>query len=446
MRRRFVQATVAAVTVAVILLGIPMAILSANMIRNSEIADVRTRCEALGRVVDRRLTLGDTIDSETLELYVRPANSPAVFVEVVLPDKTTLTAGDPIQGRTESVTLITSTGATIAFTTSWWAIFWKSFAMVMLVVAAAAVAFGAGIGMALILSRRLAAPLVLLAASAEQLGAGQTRPRLEPTGVEELDLVASELARSADRMAGRLAVERQFAADASHQLRTPLTALMMRLEEIQAASDSPEVQEEARISLEQVERLVTVVDDLLKRSRSASGGTTEPVRLMDIVRQQEEEWLPAFEAESREVDVQIPEDTEVLASPGALAQVLATLIENSLRHGDGTTTIRSRASGKNNVAIEVLDEGPGIADEIAGDIFERSVSTGQGTGLGLALARDLVAADGGRLELSSRVPPVFSVFLNVVPKQLDLDSILPQGRPAPMPRRRQRPPRRGQNL
>src|SRR5699024_4390150 len=141
-----------------------------------------------------------------------------------------------------------------------------------------------------------------------------------------IDLVAMELGRSADRMAARLAVERQFAADASHQLRTPLTALMMRLEEIMAASDQQEVTEEAQISLEQVERLVSVVYDLLARSRQAEGGTTEPVRLIEVVEQQKDEWGPSYEAAGRELIFKVEDDVLLLASPGALAQVLATQI------------------------------------------------------------------------------------------------------------------------
>src|SRR5690606_10087012 len=123
----------------------------------------------------------------------------------------------------------------------------RAYQVVMLVVAAAFVAFGAGITVAVWQANRLSAPLVYLAASAEQLGSGQVRPNVEESGVEEIDMVADELARSADRLAVRIAAERQFASDASHQLRTPLTALTMRLEEISMLSDdNPEVQEEAR--------------------------------------------------------------------------------------------------------------------------------------------------------------------------------------------------------
>ncbi|MGO1279459.1 MAG: sensor histidine kinase, partial [Cellulosimicrobium funkei] len=267
----------------------------------------------------------------------------------------------------------------------------------------------------------------------------QVRPRLEPSGVEEIDLVAAELARSSDRLAGRLAAERQFAADASHQLRTPLTALSMRLEEISLASDDPAVQEEARISLEQVERLVGVVDDLLASSRRAQGGTTEAVSLLDVVHQQEEEWVPTFAKAGRRLVVDVPPEYQVLATPGALAQVLATLIENSLKHGGGTTTVRARPSGTSGAIVtEVSDEGAGVPDDLAPRIFEREVTSGAGTGLGLALARDLAASDGGRLELAQRRPAVFALFLAGVPRRLDPRVVLPTGTAVAAGRRRRR--------
>jgi signal transduction histidine kinase len=427
-RRRVLQATIAAVTVAVVLLGFPLAFLGAQYARDNELRDLESRAEQLAGAIDFRQSRDIEITETTLEAYTGGERSLAAEVTVLQPDGSTLSAGEPIDGRSLSTLATAESGATVVLVISWWDVFWLSARVVALVVAAAVVAFGAGIAMAMWQANRLAAPLVYLAASAEQLGSGQVRPQVEASGVEEIDLVAAELARSADRMAGRLAAERQFAADASHQLRTPLTALSMRLEEIVAATEKAEVREEARISLEQVERLVTVVDDLLQRSRRAQGGTTEALHLLDVVHQQEEEWAPTFAAAGRELRIEVSRDAHVLATPGALAQVLATLLENSLRHGGGRTTVRSRQSGPSGaIVVEVADEGPGVPDELAPRVFQRGATSGAGTGLGLALARDLVAADGGRLELAQRRPAVFAIFLAGVPRSLDPDVVLPKG-------------------
>src|SRR5699024_8451282 len=256
-----------------------------------------------------------------------------------------------------------------------------------------------------------------------------------------IDLVGAELVRTSDRLAGRIAAERQFAANVSHQLRTPLTALSMRLEEIQMLAEDEAVREEARVSLEQVERLVQVVDDMLKASRKTDGGTTEALHLQEVFAQQEEEWAQTFARNDRELVFRADADDAVFATPGALSQVLATLLENSLKYGDGTTSVRvrdSKSGTDTGVVIEVTDEGPGVSDDLAPRIFERNVTAGRGSGLGLALARDLVTADGGRLELAQRRPPIFAIFLNAVPKRLDPDAVLPPGALVVVGRRRRR--------
>jgi len=414
LRRRVLQATIAAVTVAVVLLGFPLAFLGAQLVRENEMQALQTRAQSAARSVDFRLDQRVPLSDRMLEPYTG-ADDEDIDASVVMraPDGQVYHAGDRIHGRSLSVQATSVSGATVLLYVSWWDVFWLSLRVIALVVAAAIVAFAAGIAMAIWQANRLAAPLVYLAASAEQLGSGQVRPQLEASGVEEIDLVAAE---------------RQFAADASHQLRTPLTALSMRLEEIMLATDSDEIREEGRISLEQVERLVRVVDDLLMASRRSQGGTTEAVDLMEVVHQQEEEWAPTFEVAGRRLAIAVDPTTHVLATPGALAQVLATLIENSLKHGAGTTTVRSRPGGPSGmVVVEVADEGAGVPDDIAGRIFEREVTSGAGTGLGLALARDLAAADGGRLELAQRRPAVFALFLAGLPASMRPDVVLPLG-------------------
>ena len=90
--------------------------------------------------------------------------------------------------------------------------------------------------------------------------------------------------------------------------------------------------------------------------------------------------------------------------------MLAALIENSLMHGGGTVALRTRVTG-NQAVVEVTDEGPGVPADLGARIFERTISGRNSTGIGLAVARDLAEADGGRLELLQQQPPVFALFL-----------------------------------
>lgn len=415
---------------AVLLLGIPLAVAGALLVRDSAIQEAQRRADSLARTVERRLVAGQEIDDELLESGVgREGEFPAQVI--VLTPEAALGAGDAVDGPAYRAETSTPSGASVQVLVPRSAVTAGAVRAVGLVVGVAVIAVAAGVALALVQARRLAAPLDELARGAQRLGSGDTRFRPLRTGVEEVDLVASELSRSADRMAARLAAEREFAADVSHQLRTPLTALSMRLEEIEASSDSADVQQEARIALEQIERLVAVVDELLVRTRRNHNGDSSGARtvsLDEVLTQQSEEWLPSFTAAGRVLDVQAPPGLRLRASPGGLGQVLATLLENSLVHGAGTTSVRARRSAT-SLVIEVSDEGPGVPDELGSRVFERNVSGVSGTGLGLAVARDLVSADGGRLELLSHRPPLFAVFLSTGSAQLGEDQ--PAVRPEP---------------
>ena len=423
MRRRVLQATLSALAVAMVLLGIPLGVFAYQLVHDDAMRDLESRTAIAGRAIDVRYRAGELIDQSSLENYLGSASTAPRHIQVSLPDGRTLVAGEePRPALRDS--FVTDEDVIVILSISKDEVELQAWKAVGLVFAVGAVAVAASVAVALWQASRLAAPLVYLAASAEQLGAGQTRPRPRRSGVEEIDMVADELARSADRMAARLAVERQFAADASHQLRTPLTALSMRIEEIATTSSEEEVRVEAAVALEQVERLVGVVDALLGRTRRSLGAGTTLVRLGDVVEQQRDEWAPAFAKAGRR-RVIVPRATAVFATPGALSQVLATLLENSLIHGGGTTTLTVRPSEPGQtVVIEVRDEGDGVPEELAAHIFERSVGSGKGTGIGLALARDLVAADGGRLELAQRVPAAFALFLQAA-AEVDLESVVP---------------------
>jgi signal transduction histidine kinase len=247
---------------------------------------------------------------------------------------------------------------------------------------------------------------------ANRLAAGEARLVPVRSRIAEIDTVSEVMTRRAHDMTKSLAAERDFASDASHQLRTPLTALLMRLEEISVTDDGDVVKEEANIAIAQVERLTRVVDDLLGRTRS-NGGPAPAVSLDSVIAALQREWQPAFEQARRSMHVRGERGLFVRSTPVALSQVLSTLFENSLVHGRGTVDVHARRSGP-SVVIEVSDSGDGVPAAMAPHIFERSVSSGTSgsTGLGLALARDLAESNGGRLDLVQAQPARFALFLS----------------------------------
>ena len=283
--------------------------------------------------------------------------------------------------------------------------------LLALIAALSVVAVLAGVVVAFLQARRFAEPLAQLADRAERLGAGESRFQPLVTGIGEVDRVSEVLARSAHQMTRSLASERDFASDASHQLRTPLTALLMRLEEISVTDDLLVVKEEAGSAIAQIERLTKVVDELLSRTRRGHDAPPPSVSLDSVIAALQREWQPAFEQARRSVHVHGQRGLFVRATPVALSQVLSTLLENSLAHGRGTVDVQARRSGP-SVVVEVSDRGDGVTSTIAPHIFERSVSTAKSTGLGLALARDLAEANGGRLELIQAQPAIFALFLS----------------------------------
>ena len=282
----------------------------------------------------------------------------------------------------------------------------------LLIGAVALAAVGIAVVLGLLYARRLARPLEELARAADRLGLGDTGPLGRRYGIQELDRVAEGLDGSARRINDLLSAERDFAIDASHQLRTPLTALSMRLEEMMAAADFPDVvREEGAAALTQTERLADVVGQLLGRARRSSAGSPTVASVDEIVGQQVIEWEPAFRRLNRRLAVAGEKGLFAFATPGGAAQVIATLLDNALVHGAGTVTIRTSRT-RRSVVIEVRDEGSGVPAELAPRIFERSVSgSPNGTGLGLALARSIAAADGGQVVLVRPRPAVFALFL-----------------------------------
>ncbi len=277
------------------------------------------------------------------------------------------------------------------------------------VVLIAALALGVAMVVAWFYTKRLVKPLEDFAEQAARMSTGDARHLGRRYGVPEIDAVAEVLDFGVIGFNSLLENERRVTSEVSHQLRTPLTALSLRLEEVLAAQSLDEVHEEATAALGQVERLAGVIDQVASVNRGLVGPVVS-YSVDGLVDAQITEWRPAFQAQGRDLLRLGWTGRTIEGVEGMQSQVLATLVENSLAHGGGTTTIRVRESGS-WVVVEVADQGPGVPAAIESHVFERSVSGAESTGLGLALARTLIAADGGRLEMFSARPAVFAMFL-----------------------------------
>jgi len=405
-RRRLLSSMLLVAVIAVLLLGVPLAVVVVRLINDEAARELRAEANRLLIGVEYSVSQDQTIDPNRLG-----KNYPDRYIQVFVRGNPLLVVGTPPPAGREMTEEARSENGYVRIGRDSAQIEQDIHARLVLTIALAIIALGAAVGLASVTSRRLTLPLQELTKIAERLGSGDARPSRHRYGVPELDLVAEVLDRSALRISDLLSRERDFATDASHQLRTPLTGLTMRLEEIVGAAGEPAiVREEGEAAIVQVERLTAVIDELLAAARRQRHAQAAPIDVDDVVEQQITEWEPAFRRAQRSLVLAGDRGLSALGTTGGLSQVLSTLMENSLKHGDGSLTINTSSTGM-SVVIEVADEGLGIPDNLGPKVFERSVSGGGGTGLGLTLARALVAADGGRLELVKPRPATFAIFL-----------------------------------
>ncbi|MFI1397307.1 ATP-binding protein [Streptomyces sp. NPDC020681] len=409
MRRRLISSTLAVVLVVIAVFGVSLVLVETRTISSSAQESVDSEAVRLVSIVDSRLIGGEPVNPGILAQQ----SGAKRYALIEIPGRPPIEIGERPTDSVIRGVKQGERGETVTVEESRSSVTREVGRTLLIIGGVALLAVIAAVLLAVRQANRLASPLTDLAETAERLGSGDPRPRHRRYGVPELDRVADVLDSSAERIARMLTAERRLAADASHQLRTPLTALSMRLEEITTTEDIETVKEEASVALTQVERLTDVVERLLTNSRDPRTGSAVVFDLDEVVKQQIEEWRPAYRSAGRAIVCSGKQGMRAVGTPGAVAQVIAALVENSLMHGGGTVALRTRVTG-NQAVVEVTDEGPGVPADLGARIFERTISGRNSTGIGLAVARDLAEADGGRLELLQQHPPVFALFLSRV--------------------------------
>lgn len=276
----------------------------------------------------------------------------------------------------------------------------------MAVVSIAAVAL-----LGVVLARWLARPIDKLELAAVALGKGDLGSRVDdPKGPEELKALAKAFNRTASRLQELVASQDAFVADASHQLRTPLTGLRLRLENLEPDVADP-AREDLDAAIAEVDRMARMVDGLLTLARADRGErkALSPVDVRPIIDERIATWSPFAEERGIELTNAVAGATWVMADGDRLTQVIDNLVANALdalTEGSVTVWAVPRPTDPSTVEVHVTDNGPGMTPHERSRAFDRfwradprrSGDFG-GSGLGLPIVAKLVRADGGDVRL-----------------------------------------------
>jgi signal transduction histidine kinase len=280
-----------------------------------------------------------------------------------------------------------------------------------------------GLLVAAVFAPALARPLRRLTAAARRMEGGDLQTRVDPAGAPELRDLGHALNRLAETLEQEEHVRRDAAADIAHEVRTPLAAIVSRIE---AARDGVLPDEEANLGAMHTEalRLTRLVEDLGRLAEAQQPGLTlrkERIDLRQVVQERTEAYRGFLEAKGIHLDERL-EPAEVHGDRGRVIQIVDNLLSNALRYTDSGGTVAVELRQRDGEAVlDVTDTGIGIRGEDLPYVFERfwrgersrARSTG-GAGIGLAIVRELVRAHDGRIDVRSR-PGEGSSFHVVLP-------------------------------
>ena len=270
-------------------------------------------------------------------------------------------------------------------------------------VAAVALLAMAGIGWAL--ARSVTRPLRRLNADAARFATGDLTTTDPDTGAPpEIAVLGATMNTMAQRLERLLAEHREFVADASHQLRTPLTALRLRLENLQSASGSSDESDDLGAAIDETNRLAGLVGDLLMFARAEESPAPKAVELVQLAADRVDTWSAIADAADVTLAfVSADGPAPANAVPGGVEQILDNLIDNAITAAPphtrvSVTVVRGHAEQR----LTIADEGPGLSDALkarALERFWRFDRSQPGSGLGLPITSALAKASGGTLTL-----------------------------------------------
>ncbi|MET7618030.1 HAMP domain-containing sensor histidine kinase [Streptomyces sp. NPDC005408] len=424
MRQRVVRVALVAALVALALLAVPLAV----VIRASFFADERGELEREATAAAVRVSpdfaAGDPVElprgqSEgqlgvyDLGLRLRAGTGPAAADSVTRRAVAGSVVQRQIGGELVAAVPVSSDERVIGVvraSTSTQSVWNRILLAWGALLGAALLALGAAVLVARWQARALSAPLESLSRTSQAIAAGDLTARAAHSGITEIDQVAGAHNAMVERLAHLLQHERHFTANASHQLRTPLTGMQLGLETA-LATDGTDLRAALEEALEQSHHLQRTIDEVLQLATAEPTSATRAGAQAagELLEQAERRWHGPLAREGRRIEFVLDPATATLPVPGRTTdQILDILLDNARRHGSGTVTVSLRDIGA-ALALDVSDEGTLSVDAKA--LFDRGTTTGPGQGIGLSLAADLAESAGARLSLTRTAPTRFTLLL-----------------------------------
>ncbi|MEU5312648.1 HAMP domain-containing sensor histidine kinase [Streptomyces sp. NPDC021562] len=426
MRQRVVRVALTAALVAVVLLAVPLAL----AIRSSLYADQRDTLERAALAAAVRVS-PDFVTGDPVELPAPPAGGRLGLYDprwrlragtgprsgdtpvrrslgggmVRSRSAQDLVVAVPVSHAEKVIGVVRASSPAVAVRDRV-AVAW------LLLLGVAALALTVAVLVARRQARVLAAPLEDLSRHCRAVTEGDLTARAARSGLAEIDQVARTHNEMLHSLSELLRRERDFTANASHQLRTPLTGLQLALEAGLAQDDDARLRPVLAEALATTQRLHHTVEEVLRLSRSGvpARPTARTIAVRQLLGETEERWHGLFAQDGRRLECATQETAAGTRVPGAsVSELLGILLDNARVHGHGTVRLAVRDL-EDALAFDVSDEGAVTGEPSR--LFDRGrTGDGAGTGIGLALARDLAVSLGGRLFLSSRDPATFTLLL-----------------------------------
>ena len=405
MRRRLIFAFVSMAVMIIALYGVPRAILTADLVQTSQAQRVDRMAILLSALVSERERIGP-VTADLFEPLLRAEDG----VTYVGADGDTLHVDATADADDLRKTVDVKDGGTLTVTRSGSYVTQLVTDAVTPVILIGVVLLLVSVIGAFLLGRNLSRPFVKLAGTARDLGAGGLSTEPEKYRFPEAAAIDRALRDSADTLERRIRREHEFAANASHQLRTPITAVRLELEDLSLWGETPPVvREQLEHAVQEIDRLADAITQLLALARGEAAAESACAPLEQTIRGAAERWRQQANATGRSIRTDDLDDA-LGSAPAAASQILDVLLHNAIKHGRGTITITA-ARRAEYVTVQVADEGPRPSGN---SIFQRRPeqrTATSGEGIGLALSAELAESLGGHLLLEGDETTRFSLIL-----------------------------------